>query len=141
MSWEEYCHFVYCRKISFGRNQPVLNKHRVFGNNVLNHRSGELYDRSGKIFQANLDRNYGPILLSEAVNGNARGTTLMLPFPSHATIFTLSTLMSCMSRNSTSFSRNVQTLSQKRYVWSLPALKFNLDFTRFANAVFMALSN
>jgi len=43
-------------------------------------------------------------------------------FPSHATIFTLSTLaISCASRNSTSFNMKVHTLSQKRYVFSLPA--------------------
>lgn len=45
-------------------------------------------------------------------------------FPSHATIFTLSTLaISCASRNSTSFNMKVHTLSQKRYVFSLPACK------------------
>lgn len=65
-------------------------------------------------------------------------------FPSHATIFTLSTLaISCASRNSTSFNMKVHTLSQKRYVFSFPACKtvlilisfrMSFSFNRWSNS-------
>ena len=62
--------------------------------------------------------------------------------PSQATIFTLSTLAnSCTSRNSTSLSMRVQTLSQKRYVFSLLALNVTRALTRWLRALFMDLSN
>lgn len=62
--------------------------------------------------------------------------------PSHATIFTLSTRAnSCTSRNSTSFSISVQTLSQNRYVFSLAALNVTRAFTLEFSALFMDLSN
>lgn len=62
--------------------------------------------------------------------------------PSHATIFTLSTRAnSCTSRNSTSFSINVQTLSQNRYVFNLAALNVTRALTFVFSAVFIDLSN
>jgi len=46
---------------------------------------------------------------------------LYKPFPSQATIFTLSArVVSWLSLKSTSLSTNVQTLSQNRYVFNLP---------------------
>lgn len=63
-------------------------------------------------------------------------------FPSQATILTLSILViSCTSLNSTSFSINVHTLSQNRYVFSLPALKVKRDLTFVASVWLMHLSN
>lgn len=62
--------------------------------------------------------------------------------PSQATIFTLSTRAnSCTSRNSTSFSINVQTLSQNRYVFNLAALNVTRALTFVFSAVFIDLSN
>ena len=62
-------------------------------------------------------------------------------FPSHATIFTLSTLMlSPTSLNVTLFNTNVHTLSQNLYVFNRP-LKLILFFTFEAREWLMALSN
>lgn len=63
-------------------------------------------------------------------------------FPSHATIFTLSTRAnSCISRNSTSFNISVQTLSQNRYVFNLAALNCTRALTFVLSAVLIDLSN
>lgn len=69
-------------------------------------------------------------------------TSVYSLLPSHATILTLSTRAnSCTSRNSTSFSINVQTLSQNRYVFNLAALNVTRALTFWLSAVFIDLSN
>lgn len=74
------------------------------------------------------------------IKSNGYGRYSLLP--SQATIFTLSTRAnSCTSRNSTSFSINVQTLSQNRYVFNLAALNVTRALTFVLSAVFMDLSN
>ena len=79
------------------------------------------------------------ICLSQLSSALARVTAALA---SHATIFTRSTFSnSLLSRNSTSLSMNVQTLSQNLYVFNFSALKLTLTLTRVERALLMDLSN